>query len=228
MNNSVLVGKEEIQHRTGSRKDAEDIERVFKTLGFTVISRENLTKRETLDLMEAIAAYDHSDQTCLFVFLLSHGHMEVVYSTSFESIHLSEVLSPFTSCTTLANKPKIFVVQACRDLTGDNISLSLQQNFLIAYATASGNKAARHIDEGSPYIQEFLKVIENPKDDFASMLVTVHKNVRSCYSFQIPEFRSALEKKLNFQTRRYKKVLQMFSYILDQCFHFTELQATQF
>ena len=192
-------------YRPGSSKDAKDIKAVFEKFGFVVISKTNLDKTETLKLMEDVAThYDHADKSSLFVFLLSHGENEFIFSSMYEKIELSEILSPFYNCPTLTDKPKVFIVQACRGLTADVIPPpSLRRDFLIVYATATGEPAWRHPDEGTWYIQSFLEVIQkHHRKKFLGILTIVHSRFNL---LQVPEFRSSLTKDFflyKFQEKR--------------------------
>ena len=72
-----------------------------------------------MNLMFRVQNIDYSEIGCLFVILLSHGEIEAIYSTNSEIIHLFDIISHFTAknCPSLAGKPKIFIIQACRDYT---------------------------------------------------------------------------------------------------------------
>ena len=207
--NNVLFGKRPARH--GSDKDAENIKDEFETLGFKVLMENNLTKKETLSLMKKVSGRDHSKRSSLFVFLLSHGEMGTIYSTNDEEIQIREIISVFAdkACPTLAGKPKVFIVQACRNLTENPApSAPLGKDCLVAYATVVGEEAYRDSFEGSWYIQEFLKVVRDhsTEDDLVTMLSSVQGNLCTVYSVQCPEFQSSLGKKLyihQLQSQRY-------------------------
>ena len=207
--NNVLFEKRPA--RNGSDKDAENIKDEFERLGFKVLVKNNLTKKETLGLMKKVSGRDHSKRSFLFVFLLSHGEMETIYSTNDEEIQIREIISLFAdkACPTLAGKPKVFIVQACRSLTENPApSAALENDFLVAYATMVGGEAYRDSVEGSWYIQEFLKVVQDhsAEDDLTTMLNSVRGNLHTAHSVQCPEDRSTLTKKIfihRLQSQRY-------------------------
>ena len=191
-----------LTQRLGSSKDADDLIDVFSNLGFITRRENDLTKEEVMDLMSTTVqhiASDYHEMGSLFVILLSHGEKEAIYSTNSEKIHLFDIISHFTAenCPSLAGKPKIFIIQACRDYTDQALTgLECESDFLIAYATLPGRKASRHTAKGSMYIQELVHTLkEQPYNDLVDILRIVQDKVLERFP-QHPEYRSRLRKKL--------------------------------
>ena len=106
-----------MKDRAGSSLDADALQTLFgKFLGFQVERFENLTKRDTLKLMDNTRKQDHKGLSCLVICILSHGLNGEIYGTDGNLICIKTLTGYFTGtqCPTLAGKPKIFLLQACR------------------------------------------------------------------------------------------------------------------
>ena len=197
--NNETFSSPNLTQRLGSSKDADDLIDVFSNFGFKTRRENDLTKEEVMDVMSTVQHIDYHEMGSLFVILLSHGEKEAIYSTNSEKIHLFDIISHFTAenCPSLAGKPKIFIIQACRDYTNLALTgLECESDFLIAYATLPGRKASRHTAKGSTYIQELVHTLkEQPYNDLVDILRIVQDKVLERFP-QHPEYRSHLRKKL--------------------------------
>ena len=106
------------EERGGSDEDMTRLERLFKALHFSVKLFKNLSAREILKTTTAIAYdQDHTDYDAFVCCILAHGRDggRLVGSDG-DSFSMSEMTSPFSArrCPSLAGKPKLFLVQACR------------------------------------------------------------------------------------------------------------------
>ena len=115
----VIVNNENFTNmkgRAGSSWDAAALEELFGKLNFHVERYDNLTSKEINQLMENMREYDHSKLSCLFVCVLSHGVNGQIYGTDGELVAVDRMTRTFvgTKCPTLAGKPKVFLIQACR------------------------------------------------------------------------------------------------------------------
>jgi hypothetical protein len=63
-----------------------------------------------------VSRLDHSKYNALIVCILSHGYENFVYGVDDQSVAVRYLTMFFRSskCKTLANKPKIFFIQACQ------------------------------------------------------------------------------------------------------------------
>ena len=103
--------------RSGSEKDVEKLEKLFgESLGFEVEKKTNLTAKMMHDAMEKAKSYRH--QCCLVVVVMSHGTCEGILGVDGQIVTVRELMAYFTStaCQSLAGKPKIFIIQACRNV----------------------------------------------------------------------------------------------------------------
>ncbi|NWU36809.1 CASP9 protein, partial [Hylia prasina] len=122
LNNVNFSRDSGLSTREGSDIDCEKLERRFKALHFTVLTRRNLKAQEmVLELLE-LSQQDHSALDCCVVVILSHGcqtsHIQFpggVYGTDGKPIPIEKIVNYFngSSCPSLRGKPKLFFIQAC-------------------------------------------------------------------------------------------------------------------
>lgn len=172
---------------------------------------------------------DHSDKDCLIVVLLTHGKLKefndsnscdtVLNHDLMSYVYASDKIYPlhfvwncFTNekCPSLANKPRIFLVQACQGearekayklipcsfgrlrqptlkiplvLRTADLSLLPKQDFLVAYSSLPGFGSFRHPKNGSWFIQSFCDEMNKrePNDDLLATLTRVVQNVAYDY-----------------------------------------------
>ncbi|XP_019858170.1 PREDICTED: uncharacterized protein LOC109586427 [Amphimedon queenslandica] len=166
------------EDRPGSSIDAASIKDVFENvLNFKVTMIADPTLQELHQELIKFYKIDHSAYDAFFVVILSHGDSgNVIYTSDSQSIKISEISDYFTSrmCPTLANKPKVFIVQACRGSKhnktvstdtksggSDQIDSSTPDkvDFFYAFATIDEYEALRHFINGSWFINELVTVI---------------------------------------------------------------------
>ena len=140
-----------LQDREGSSVDAENLEDVFRSFGFDVESKKNLTAMETRDYFQRIAKMDHSNYDCFVGCILSHGCQDGFYGVDGKVVTVNEILLGFKTCSSLKEKPKIFFGQFCRGEIPDEIVPDCitdynifkenpsEADYYIAYATPPGN-----------------------------------------------------------------------------------------
>ncbi|XP_073434509.1 caspase-3-like isoform X2 [Dendrobates tinctorius] len=164
------------QSRNGTEKDKKALKETFKKIGFQVRTEDNLTYTEIEAVLEKVAAEDHSERSCFVCAILSHGNEDGIYAR--DKIFTLKWLVKFfskSSCKTLAGKPKLFLIQACRgeewdfgtetDGISDTVhSLSPQilreEDMLYAYSTPPGYFAWRNSVNGSWFIQSLCKMLQ--------------------------------------------------------------------
>lgn len=156
---------------------------MFQWLGFSVDMWVDVTK-ECLD--EVLQKYkslpDHANGDCFVFCVLTHGQFGAVYSSDEALIPIREIMSHFTAqqCPGLANKPKLFFIQACQgeeiqpsaSIEADAVNPELTQpplrdsvpveaDFLLGLATVPGYVSFRHKTEGSWYIQSLYNHLKH-------------------------------------------------------------------
>ena len=109
-------GAVKLSRRDGSKEDAMKMKILFKWLQFKVVEHENCTAAEMRSHVRTLALDDHTNYDCCVLFLMSHGLETGVYGADGEVITLEYITDKFSAkfSPTLANKPKLIFIQACR------------------------------------------------------------------------------------------------------------------
>ncbi|XP_062972250.1 caspase-10 isoform X2 [Elgaria multicarinata webbii] len=172
--------------RNGSQKDAMELERVFTWLGLDVRKYDDKTSKEIEEILKHWQSSENwKDRDCLVCCILSHGESGKIYGTDACLISIRDLMSYFTAnrCPLLAEKPKLFFIQACQGektqqpvyLETDNhnrvhlgadaqrsryassqqltSSIPAEADFLLGMATVDGYLSFRHVQQGTWYIQ---------------------------------------------------------------------------
>ncbi|NXG71465.1 CASPA protein, partial [Baryphthengus martii] len=195
-----------LQERKGSYKDAGELERVFTWLGLDVRTYTDLTSLQIIQLMETWQQLqDHKERDCFICCILSHGESGAIYGKDGELVSIRTIMSHFTvkQCPQLAEKPKLFFIQACQgkqiqcpvyveadaripDLSSMQHSISPfesipeEADFLLGMATIDGYVSFRHIQQGAWYIQALcskLQLLVPRGEDILSILTEVNEDV---------------------------------------------------
>ncbi|XP_073726931.1 caspase-8 isoform X2 [Misgurnus anguillicaudatus] len=217
-----------LRDRKGTDTDKESLERVFKKMHFEITVKDDLTASEMLEVVKEFAEKDHSQMDIFVCCVLSHGEKGAVFGVDGELVEIRDLTQPFAKCRTLANKPKLFFIQACQGKVGQeamwtedgpdqstekgkyeedaqkvaSYSIPIEADLLIGMATVEDNKSYRHTTDGSIYIQELCRQLEDlcPRnEDILSILTKVNSEVsnRTLKGYkQMPEPRYTLRKKL--------------------------------
>lgn len=104
--------------REGSDIDAQELQLMFETfLNFEVKLHENVTLFELHQILKECQGKNHTDYNALIIIILSHGDSgDIIYTIDGDYIRLNDIAHYFTgtNCPSLCNKPKVFIIQACR------------------------------------------------------------------------------------------------------------------
>ncbi|XP_067315362.1 caspase 8, apoptosis-related cysteine peptidase, like 1 isoform X2 [Pseudorasbora parva] len=204
-----------LRNRSGTDKDKGNLTRVFEKMLFEVEVRDDLQALDMLNVIKEFAERDHSKMDAFVCCILSHGEKGSVLGIDGKQVLIRELTQPFAECRTLASKPKVFFIQACQGneaqqavwmadgqesttekgtFMEDAYSpalriVPLEADFLIGMATVEHYQSFRHTKDGSIYIQELCKQLENGcprKEDMLSILTMVNRAVSSKI-IQMPE-----------------------------------------
>nr|ADB80146.1 caspase-8-like protein [Mytilus californianus] len=106
----------EMPARTGTEKDAEKLDYIWRKLDFEVRSYNDVDSTRMTQIMVETAFEDHSKYDCLVVSILTHGVLGHVYGADGRIVRISQLTSCFSGrrCPSLAGKPKLFFIQACQ------------------------------------------------------------------------------------------------------------------
>lgn len=106
-----------LDQRIGSKKDIENLQRLFDNLGYIIKIPTQLSRVDILSELRNVAMkIDHSTYDSLVVSLMSHGEDDYIFCSDGQKLAINDVRAIFSNenCTALAGKPKLFFVQACR------------------------------------------------------------------------------------------------------------------
>nr|UBY00367.1 caspase 1 [Bactericera trigonica] len=185
--------------RPGSGADVKNLEAAFDALGFQVSVYTNPEFRDITEILSNLSQEDHSDADCLVITVLTHGLGERYLWANDMPYFVEKLWLPFTAdkCRTLAGKPKIFFIQACRGTKLDGgVRLVSRANtetdagvnaykipsyadFLIAYSTVEGFYSWRHPENGTWFIQCLCQELADSgsKLDLLSIMTRVSRRV---------------------------------------------------
>ncbi|KAG8592107.1 hypothetical protein GDO81_000408 [Engystomops pustulosus] len=178
--------------RTGSKKDKKTIKETFKKLGFQIRTEDNLSCKETEKVLLEVATEDHSQRSCFACVILSHGNEHGIFAR--DKIFTLKWLVTFFSnsyCGSLAGKPKLFFIQACRgeeydfgieaDGPSDNAQglapqILTEEDILYVYSTPPGYFAWRNNVNGSWFIQSLCKILQEHGKNLELMQILTRVN----------------------------------------------------
>ncbi|XP_053135575.1 caspase-10 [Hemicordylus capensis] len=183
--------KQVLRTRMGSQKDAKELERVFKWLGLDVKKYDDQTSVQMKEILQEWKSSENwKDSDCFICCILSHGKSGNIYGTDSILIPIRTITSYFTAkaCPLLAEKPKLFFIQACQgektqqpvqlqadtsgwlgdDAQSSGFATSQQMassipeeaDFLLGMATVDGYLSFRHTEKGTWYIQALCNKLQ--------------------------------------------------------------------
>ncbi|XP_059175774.1 caspase-3-like isoform X2 [Physella acuta] len=196
INNRSFNSRTNMGERAGTDVDAESMHRLLNILGFEIIQRNNLTAEEMRLILQTVAAQDHTDNSCFVCIILTHGDEGYVFGTDREVL-FDDLVAPFkgNKCKSLASKPKIFLVQACKEpefqeeadtgmeveSEGETIvqKIPTEADFLVVYSIVPGSLSWRNKGNGSWFIQAIAEIFEKNYQtlDVMTMMTRVIKKV---------------------------------------------------
>ncbi|KAG9335572.1 hypothetical protein JZ751_004476 [Albula glossodonta] len=195
--------------RKGTERDAVVLESVFTKLHFEVEVRSELREPELKCAVEEFGMKDHSERDAFVCCVLSHGEKGSIYATDGVSVPIRTLTLPFTSsrCHSLAQKPKLFFIQACQgqdlqrpaqiqaDCEGEDEgayeddagrfqpdTIPDDSDFLLGMATVEDYKSFRSVTQGSIFIQELCKQLIRgcrEGEDILTIMTRVNREVSS-------------------------------------------------
>ena len=182
ISNEHFQGNPELRDRQGNEKDVEHLRELWHFLNFQVIVKSDLESQDIYDVLRGISTMDHREFDLFVCCLLSHGSNGGIFGTDSVLVEIKDITSMFkgVACPSLAHKPKLFFIQACRGLDRDrgaqfesdavesNPEDAMRHNaepneshFLLVYATPPGNYfmfAALFRNSSSPRVDILLHV----------------------------------------------------------------------
>lgn len=208
----------------------ESLHKVFKWLGFDIETQRDCKAEKMLSIMKELAGRNHSHVECLVCFILSHGQEGSVYGVEGRTVTYRELMEPFSgfNCSSLAEKPKLFFIQACQgtkeqravhiqadgslvqnDAVVAKDSIPSDADFLLGMATVASFISFRERTSGTWFIQSLCKNLI----DMVPRLV----NCRSCKIRSVQHFFFYCDSTTQQHIKPSKKL---------QCLHSNQLTIT--
>ncbi|XP_013408945.1 caspase-3-like [Lingula anatina] len=215
-NNCNFASHTGMAERRGTDQDANGIENRLRALGFDVNRFDNVTCSRMSMTMAEVGRRNHSQNDCVALVILSHGEEGKVYGTD-GIIEVDQLLAPLKGdrCLTLAGKPKLIFIQACRGTKLDGgvevadaemwedepdgrthvHRIPAEADFLIAYSVVPGFFSWRNSMNGSWFMQALIQVLGDcgQQLDILSLMTIVNKKV--AYEFESNAASKAMSKK---------------------------------
>ena len=228
-----------LPERKGTQVDRDRLTSCFKNLDFDVA---NWDEKDALDIrfsIDKLAREDFTDHDCLVVCVLTHGDANCLYAKD-DKYYVEYLFDSFKSdlCKTLAGKPKIFIIQACRgdrldngsiinfdveDSNSSDVRIPQWADFLMAYSTIPGFYSWRNTTNGSWFIQAFVSALIEYSKELDLLSIFTITNQKVAYDFesntpnltdfhqrkQIPMIASMLTRKVYFNKQKPKKLIRL-------------------
>ncbi|XP_065917857.1 uncharacterized protein [Dysidea avara] len=152
------AAKRTLPDRNGSLVDEDNLCMLWMYLQYEVIKLKNLTALELVSELRKISQLDHGEYDSFVLCISSHGCPDGVYGVDGEPVHVDEITKLFTIkfCPTLMNKPKLLFIQGCC-ISPSALS---EVDFLVGFATPSGQFSYRNPKNGSYYICRLCEVFK--------------------------------------------------------------------
>lgn len=185
-----------MNQRNGTDVDAANVMKVFSKFGYKVKVYNDQTVKQMTDVLIAASQGDHSSYASFICVLLSHGDEGVFFGTD-GSVELKYLTSLFRGdrCKSLAGKPKLFFIQACRgtDLDGGietdggddgPTKIPVEADFLYAFSTAPGYYSWRNTMTGSWFIQSLCEMISKYGKELEILHIMTRVNHKVAVEFE--------------------------------------------
>ncbi|XP_031714617.1 caspase-8 isoform X2 [Anarrhichthys ocellatus] len=194
-----------LTNREGTIFDEKVLHKVFTWLGFEVEVKRDCKREEMLSVLRELGSRNHSQMDCLVCCVLSHGKEGCVSTVDGQTVEIKELKEPFNglNCASLAEKPKLFFIQACQgtskqtavsicadgpaapspvcsDASKANDSIPSDADFLLAMSTVPSYVSFRERKKGSWFIQSLCQNLVQmvPRGyDLVSILTKVNADV---------------------------------------------------
>lgn len=125
----LIINNKKFYHcdeREGSEKDVELFSAMFESLNYQVICQQDVSRLQLIDLLAKQSQDESLKKYDIFVtIIMSHGISDHVITSDNELVSYDEILDFFSNehCPYMVDKPKVFIFNCCRSLTGTYVSL---------------------------------------------------------------------------------------------------------
>lgn len=154
--------------REGSIVDILNLKNLFRQMDYETQVLINLTREQTMSVVNVFVNQERLKSVgCVIISIMSHGiDRHTFQTTDMEYITVPEIQNLFLDhrCSTLKNKPKIFLLNFCRgsDVPKRFDTDAVQEqpkNMICIYSTTENFKSYRDPQRGCPFIREMCEVL---------------------------------------------------------------------
>uniref|UniRef100_A0A182QN42 Caspase family p20 domain-containing protein n=1 Tax=Anopheles farauti TaxID=69004 RepID=A0A182QN42_9DIPT len=193
-------------NREGSIYDMASIRKYMQNYRCDTLDvNENYTKQRVINKLQDISKKDFSKYSCILVFIMSHGNTNdtiMAYDGQMYGFH-EDVVERCTQNATLKDKPKIFVLQACRGnaeiVTDARRVMSDKSDIVTFQSSYQGAVSYRNTKEGSFFMQAFLRLLhEHNQHNIINVNTELNKHFNEKQILQTPTLSTTLRKELIF------------------------------
>ncbi|XP_076001369.1 caspase-3a [Genypterus blacodes] len=196
INNKNFDRRTGMNQRNGTDVDAGNMMKVLAKFGYKVKVYNDQTVDQLKQVLTSVSMEDHSHFASFVCVLLSHGDDGVFFGTD-GSIELKGLTSLFRGdrCKSLAGKPKLFFIQACRGTDLDpgieadsgpdgTTRIPVEADFLYAYSTVPGYYSWRNTMTGSWFIQSVSEMISKYGKELELLHIMTRVNHKVAVEFE--------------------------------------------
>ena len=176
--NNIVINKPQLHELEGGKRNEEDLKKLFKELGFTVMVHQNLTAEKMKSTAEGYSHMTHSG--VFFLIILSHGgEGDVVYGTDGKKVEVHQLKEFFyaRNCPSLAGIPKVFMIDACWGSRNEEVrsSVTNSDDVYTIFASTRGTTAGTELVQGSHLTRNFFNVVTkaDPDKKFEEIMIEV-------------------------------------------------------
>ncbi len=188
--NNKMFDNEKLRDREGTDIDEANLIETLRYHRYIVDVYRDCAGAKMLEIFEEVRQMDHKGYDSFICCILSHGKEGHVYGSDGDKVGLDDITAKLNArnCASLAQKPKMFFVQACRgskqdpvvritvdgpgeeeadqsdpqsriEDDGKTVELPSEADFLFSYASPYGQACFRDLDHGSWYISELCRAL---------------------------------------------------------------------
>lgn len=185
---NITFNRPEFENLDSAYKDIKKIEEVFGEMHYEVKRFCDKTSIEMIQILKELSKSDFSQDSCVVIFIDSHGDYNAIFGTDCEKVFIREFFDCFKKNDTLKNKPKLFFVDACRGsrvlkkqsenlIDIENFSkVEEESDIFIGYATIK-NHISLIGEDGSKFIQELCTIIKNDNKEIDHIIRTINSRI---------------------------------------------------
>ena len=177
--NDYIYGDGKCKPLFGSRKDCETMISAFGHIKFSIISRNNATKNETVDLIKAVASYKfpYSYKYIVLVFSCRGDGRSPILSSDGEVVNLNDdIINPLAISQYLKEKQKCIFIATDKAEGFRDQPFTHREKVLIAFSP----ECEKCDTNGSSWIKMLAKEIQESSRNISDILMEINGKEKFC------------------------------------------------